>query len=286
MKFEDRVGDYLEYGTDSGADHIPDGAVQVRRLLGSETVWEDPPPAALEGVLRRIREERTAGADAPVAPSLPDAPTSPVGPVNPGPVNSTGPVKGTSPPRPRVPAPAAAGPAADGRVVPLRPRSGIRRFAAAAVAAAVFALGGTAGWVGAASATGVDRETIAGRPGTTPPQGDLPAAAGGKRIQLSGTDLAPGVTAVALVKDRPSGVAISLEDVGLKPAKPGTYYQAWVKPSDGQSVSIGSFHMRDKDTVELWAGVDVRKYHTVTVTLQTEGSGPDPSDKVLLRGEI
>ena len=73
---------------------------------------------------------------------------------------------------------------------------------------------------------------------------------------------------------------------GLPPAPPGTYYQAWVK-GDGGLVTIGTFHMQGgDDTVELWSGVPLDEYPTITVTLQDEGGGQESSGRVVLTGVI
>ncbi len=52
-------------------------------------------------------------------------------------------------------------------------------------------------------------------------------------------------------------------------------------------VPIGTFHAREGDgPIELWSGVDVADYPTMTVTIQQEGAGPESSGIVVLRGEI
>ena len=83
-----------------------------------------------------------------------------------------------------------------------------------------------------------------------------------------------------------SGLSISLTIDGLPPAEPGTFYQAWMRGDIG-SVPIGTFHAREGDgPIELWSGVDVADYPTMTVTIQQEGAGPESSGIVVLRGEI
>jgi len=110
--------------------------------------------------------------------------------------------------------------------------------------------------------------------------------AGGTEFAIAGTDLAPAASAVATVEDQPSGVRIELDVQDLGPAAPGTYYQAWVKGPDGL-VTIGTFHMRGgDDVVDLWAGVDLERYPTLTVTLQQEGGGQESSGRVVLSGDI
>lgn len=103
---------------------------------------------------------------------------------------------------------------------------------------------------------------------------------------IAGTGLAPGATAIATVEETGSGVAIELDVSGLAPAEPGTYYQAWVKAPDGL-VTVGTFHMRGgDDNVELWSGVPLDRYATLTVTLQEEGAGQESSGRVVLSGPI
>jgi Anti-sigma-K factor rskA len=108
----------------------------------------------------------------------------------------------------------------------------------------------------------------------------------GREFDVAGTELAPEASAVATVEELGSGVAIELDVSGLPPAEPGTYYQAWVKGSEGL-VTVGTFHMRDgDDSIELWSGVPVDRYPTLTVTLQQEGGGQESSGRVVLSGQI
>jgi Anti-sigma-K factor rskA, C-terminal len=109
---------------------------------------------------------------------------------------------------------------------------------------------------------------------------------GGREFDVAGTELAPEASAVATVDERGSGVAIDLDVRGLPPAEPGTYYQAWVKGAEGL-VTVGTFHMRaGDDTVDLWSGVPLDRYPTLTVTLQEEGGGQGSSGRVVLSGEV
>jgi len=147
----------------------------------------------------------------------------------------------------------------------LAPGRFVRLTLVAAAAVVLLLLGGLAGWFAAGWAPNIGSETA----------------------ELTGTEFAPGASAVARVRDTPSGVAIALDVSGLPPAAPGTYYEGWVKSPDGHRVSIGTFHLRDgNETVELWAGVDVARYPTLTVTVQQEGAGPQAPGKVVLRGSI
>jgi hypothetical protein len=109
---------------------------------------------------------------------------------------------------------------------------------------------------------------------------------GGREFTVAGTELAPEASAVATVEETGSGVAIELDVSGLPPADPGTYYQAWLKGPDGL-VTVGTFHMRGgDDNVELWSGVPLDRYATLTVTLQEEGAGQQSSGRVVLSGDV
>jgi hypothetical protein len=108
----------------------------------------------------------------------------------------------------------------------------------------------------------------------------------GESFTLANTDVIPGASGSATVESTGSGLSISLIIDGLPPAQPGTFYQAWMRGDTG-SVPIGTFHAREGDgPIELWSGVDVAGYPTMTVTVQQEGAGPESSGIVVLRGEI
>jgi hypothetical protein len=108
-----------------------------------------------------------------------------------------------------------------------------------------------------------------------------------EQFAIDGTELAPDAGATAEVNERGAGVAIALDITGLEPAPDGFYYQGWVRNEEGETVTIGTFHMRSGDsTVTLWSGVPVEEYPTLTITLQEEGAGPESSGEVVLRGSI
>ena len=103
---------------------------------------------------------------------------------------------------------------------------------------------------------------------------------------LAATDVIPDATGSATVESTGSGLSISLTIDGLPPAEPGTFYQAWMR-SETDSVPIGTFHARGGDgPIELWSGVEIADYPTMTVTVQEEGAGPESSGIVVLRGDI
>ncbi len=105
-------------------------------------------------------------------------------------------------------------------------------------------------------------------------------------VALTGTELAPTLEGRAAVRSTGSGWWIRLEVTGLPPAPEGSYYQGWVG-DQSDAVSIGTFHMRDgEDPVVLWSGVSLIDYPSLFVTLQEEGKGTQPSDRVVLSGAI
>jgi hypothetical protein len=138
----------------------------------------------------------------------------------------------------------------------------------------------TTWWVGAAAAAAVAALAV----GIVVSRGDGDTE---EQFAIDGTELAPEASASAEVNDAGAGVAIRLDIHGLAPAPEGSYYQGWVRNAEGETVTIGTFHMRSgDDLVTLWSGVDIDEYSTVTVTLQEEGAGPESSGQVVLRGSI
>jgi hypothetical protein len=159
-----------------------------------------------------------------------------------------------------VPAAPAAAPAVHSRV-PSRRRS--RRLMLVAAAAGIVAVAGVVGILVRSADDGA-----------------------GQDFAVAGTELAPTASGVGTVEETGSGVSIELDVSGLPPAEPGTYYQAWVKGPDGL-VTVGTFHMRGGDDhVDLWSGVPLDRYPTLTVTLQQEGAGQESSGRVVLSGEV
>jgi hypothetical protein len=105
-------------------------------------------------------------------------------------------------------------------------------------------------------------------------------------VAMTGTDLAPAAAGVASLRPTPSGWYIRLEVSGLPAAPEGTYYEGWVW-GDDEGVSIGTFHLRDGgDPVVLWSGVDLAEYPAISVTLEDEGAGPEPSERIMMKGRV
>ena len=86
----------------------------------------------------------------------------------------------------------------------------------------------------------------------------------------------------------PFAVKGNIDVAGLPAAPEGEYYEGWLHAEEtGEWVSVGTFHMRGGDDhVELWSGVPVDRYPTLTVTLQEEGAGQESSGRVVLSGDV
>jgi len=101
---------------------------------------------------------------------------------------------------------------------------------------------------------------------------------------MAGTALAPAASATAELEAKSAGVAIVLEIKGLKPARAGTYYAAWMRGPAGV-VPVGTFHWHKGGIpIDLWSGVGSDTYPELFVTLQHEGGPPGPSAEVVLTG--
>ena len=84
-------------------------------------------------------------------------------------------------------------------------------------------------------------------------------------IDITGTDLAPGITGNADITSLQSGVRIEFSVKGLPRRDGDDFYQGWVKNCAGTLlVPIGTYH--DLDDVTGWAGVSMDDYPLLTVT--------------------
>ena len=54
----------------------------------------------------------------------------------------------------------------------------------------------------------------------------------------------PRAAAEPRIKRAARGVALTLDIHGLEPAPDGSHYQGWVRSDDGETVTVGTFHMR------------------------------------------
>lgn len=104
-------------------------------------------------------------------------------------------------------------------------------------------------------------------------------------VAIQGTDLQPGASGEAAIRETDAGWWIRLDLADLPAAETGTYYEGWVWNEDGQGVSIGTFHLRGGDeSVVLWSGVDPDHYPAIWVTLEDEDGDPSASDRIVMRG--
>jgi hypothetical protein len=250
----DDWADYLDPEVEDPSLSPADAEVldRVNATLGRADVWDGPSVGLRERLFAQVAAERSAAGT-----------TTAVGPDRSASVGEAAPVgvPGAEPVvRPSAEADAVARPAVDFAAARAA-RSRRRRWAAAitAVAAAAVVLAGVVFW----------------------PRGDsLPT------YPMVGTTLASAATAQAEVEVRSAGVAITLHIKGLPPAKDGTYYAAWVQGPRGV-VPVGSFHWRVGGIpILLWSGVGTAEYPDLFVTVQREGDPPEPSDLVVLRGNL
>ena len=85
------------------------------------------------------------------------------------------------------------------------------------------------------------------------------------RIDIVGTDLAPGVSGSAGITELSSGVRIDFSVKGLPRRDGGDFYQGWLKNCAGtELVPIGTYHELDDATG--WAGVSIDDFPVLTVT--------------------
>jgi Anti-sigma-K factor rskA len=102
----------------------------------------------------------------------------------------------------------------------------------------------------------------------------------------AGTSNGRAATAVVALTPKPGGVAIRLLIKGLPPAPTGSYYAAWVRGPEG-TVGVGTFHWHvGGHPIDLWSGVDFKRYPELFVTLQKEGAPPLPSQDTVLDGTL
>ena len=94
-----------------------------------------------------------------------------------------------------------------------------------------------------------------------------------------------GVSGQAEVGAAEAGWWIRIDIEGLDPAPEGSYYEGWL--TDGtDSVSVGTFHMRDGKNVTLWSGVPMTEYPEFSVTRELIDEGPGSSGEVVATGRL
>jgi hypothetical protein len=109
------------------------------------------------------------------------------------------------------------------------------------------------------------------------------------RIDIVGTDLAPGITGNADITSLQSGVRIDFSVTGLPRRDGNDFYQGWLKNCAGTLlVPIGTYHELDDATG--WAGVSVDDYPVLTVTRETVAAPKDAaqgsSGEVVVSGAL
>jgi hypothetical protein len=103
-----------------------------------------------------------------------------------------------------------------------------------------------------------------------------------EEFALAPTERAPGAQGTVEVTPEESGLRIELNATGLPRRDNGTFYQAWLRNDDGQSIPIGTFH-NGKDVV-LWAGVSLEDYPELTITQEEANDDQASSKLVVLSG--
>ena len=115
------------------------------------------------------------------------------------------------------------------------------------------------------------------------------AASGGSSpaftANLAETGLVPGAHASAEIAHTSGGFRITLDASGLERQPDGSYYEAWLKNTDGTLVPIGTFSSSD-EYITLWSGVSPETFTTLTVTMERSDNVQASSGHVVLRGEV
>ena len=72
---------------------------------------------------------------------------------------------------------------------------------------------------------------------------------------------------------------------GLRPSRPGEYYELWLLNSPDDLVSVGAFRVGEDGTatVEFPLGVDPRRYQLVDVSVERDDGDPGHSARSVLR---
>lgn len=118
---------------------------------------------------------------------------------------------------------------------------------------------------------------VAGTLGVQQLSGDDPS---GERVELAGLPLAPGASGEAELDD---GVRLTV--TGLRPSRPGEFYELWLLNSPDDLVSVGAFRVGEDGsaTVEFPLGVDPARYELVDVSVERDDGDPGHSARSVLR---
>jgi anti-sigma-K factor RskA len=104
--------------------------------------------------------------------------------------------------------------------------------------------------------------------------------AGGERVPLAGLPLAPGAAGEAELDD---GLRLTVS--GLRPSRPGEYYELWLLNSPDDLVSVGAFRVGEDGaaTLEFPLGVDPARYQLIDVSVERDDGNPGHSARSVLR---
>lgn len=102
----------------------------------------------------------------------------------------------------------------------------------------------------------------------------------GEQVQLAALPLAPGASGEARLDG-----GVRLEVSGLRPSRPGEYYELWLLNSPQDLVSVGAFRVGEDGsaTVEFPLGVDPGRYQLVDVSVERDDGDPGHSARSVLR---
>lgn len=109
------------------------------------------------------------------------------------------------------------------------------------------------------------------------------------RVDIIGTELAPGITGNADITSVQSGVRIDFSVEGLPRREGGDFYEGWLKNCAGtELVPIGTYHELDDATG--WAGVSITDFPLLTVTREHVAAPKDAaqgsSGEVVVTGAL
>ena len=104
--------------------------------------------------------------------------------------------------------------------------------------------------------------------------------AAGERVELAGLPLAPSASGEARLDGD-----VNLTVSGLRPSRPGEYYELWLLNSPEDLVSVGSFRVGEdgRATVEFPLGVDPSRYQLLDVSVEPDDGDPGHSSRSVLR---
>lgn len=101
-----------------------------------------------------------------------------------------------------------------------------------------------------------------------------------ERVELGGLPPARDAAGEAELGDR-----VRLTVTGLRPSRPGEFYELWLLNSPDDLVSVGAFRVGadGRATVEFPLGADPRRYQLLDVSLERDDGDPGHSSRSVLR---